>query len=66
MGMVSTTVLSRRKKKHVLLGLSFFGTLQPYNEGDIEVELLGGLDDTLSNVIAPHDACVKGMRVHAS
>lgn len=43
-------------KADLRLGLSFLGTLQTNDERNVHVELLRGVDDTLSDVVAPHDA----------
>lgn len=39
----------------LLLRFRLLGSLESYNQRDLEFQLLRGVDDTLSNVIAPHD-----------
>lgn len=44
-----------------LLGLGLLRTLQTNDERDLELELLGGFDDTLCDVIAAHDTYTSQM-----
>jgi hypothetical protein len=46
---------STSRVQYSLLRLSFLGSLQTNNEGDLKLQLLGGLDDTLGNDVASHD-----------
>lgn len=43
------------ENEHVLLRLGFLRALESYNQWDGEAELPGGADDTLSNIITPHN-----------
>jgi hypothetical protein len=42
-------------RSHSLLRLGLLGSLESDNEGDGELELLGGFDDTLGDDVASHD-----------
>lgn len=44
-----------KAKENLQLGLSLLGTLQSDNQRDLELKLLGSLDDTLGNDVASHD-----------
>lgn len=44
---------------YVRLSLSLLGALQTHDKGDLHLQLLCGLDDTLGDVIATHDTFTK-------
>ena len=46
----------KTSKEDLQLGLGLLGALETDDQGHLEVELLGGLDDALGDDVAAHDA----------